>query len=647
MANPVSAVFVNNELYIADSGNNRVIVMPFQNGSFSPATRPLGQDRFDTNSINLIEGREFRFVINTSAGTQADAGIAIDSTGDVPHLYVSDPYNHRVLGFRDARKVQAGVKADIQIGQPDMQTALCNYPSGSLDQPTQSSLCGPVGIVVDASGNLYVADEGNGRVLRFPAPFSHPGQQQADLVLGQRDFTSKITDASARTMAAPYGLAFAGNNGLLVSDQALNRVLFFPFSANGTFQAGTDNGKSATKVFGQPDFTSVARGFDDTGLAGPHHIAADTDARFYVTDTGNSRVLIFDQILKNPNAGAHAAYTLTGPRNPEGIFVSQNTGEIWVTDTNGGRALRYPRFDSLVITGTANPTAISAANATLAVAQDQFGDLFVADSSNRIGIYFPGLAAINGASFLTNRSLAPGMVASIFPLNATTNQFGKDTANFNELPNPLPLPKTLADIQVLFNGQAAPLYYVSPGQLNFLVPMSAPTTGTADLTVIHPSTGQILAAGLVSMNSASPGVFKLGDPAGKLIQAAVLNQDNTINGPTNAAARGSVIQIFATGQGFVPGAPPDGEAPSGTINTPSKPRVFIAPVFVDDPAATAEDGDHIPYSGLAPGLVGVWQINVQIPMKVAPSTQVPILILMNSVPNSDSQSGFTMTVAVK
>jgi uncharacterized protein (TIGR03437 family) len=647
LLNPVAATFVNNELYISDSGNNRVIVMPFQNGSFGPATRTLGQDRFDTNSINLIEGREFQFVISTSAGTLADAGIAIDSTGDVPRLYVSDPYNHRVLGFRDARKVAAGVKADIQIGQPDMQTALCNYPSGTADQPTQSSLCGPMGIAVDANGNLYVADEGNGRVLRFPAPFSHPGQQQADLVLGQRDFTSKITDPSPRTMSAPYGLAFAGNNGLLVSDQVHNRVLFFPFSGNGTFAAGTDNGKSATKVFGQPDFSTVARGFDDAGLSGPHHIAADTDARFYVTDPGNNRVLIFDQILNNPNAGAHAAYTLIGPRNPEGIFVSQKTGEIWVTDTNGGRALRYPRFDSLVITGSSNPTAISAAGATLAVAQDQFGDLFVADSTNRIGIYFPGLAAVNGASFLLNRSLAPGMISSVFPLNATTNQFGKDTSNFNDLPNPLPLPKTLADIQVLFNGQPVPLYYVSPGQINFLVPMSAPTTGSADLTVVRPSTLQILAAGPVQMNSASPGVFPFGPP-GKLVQAAVLNEDNTINSPTNPAARGSIIQIFATGQGFVPGAPPDGEVVSGQINTPNKPRVSIGLVgFVDDPAFTGEEGDHTPFSGLAPGLVGVWQINVKIPQKVPPGGQVPILILMNSIPNTDSQSGFVMTVAVK
>ena len=44
----------------------------------------------------------------------------------LPHLYVADTYNHRVLGFKDFRKVQGGAKADIVIGQPDMNSKLCN-----------------------------------------------------------------------------------------------------------------------------------------------------------------------------------------------------------------------------------------------------------------------------------------------------------------------------------------------------------------------------------------------------------------------------------------------------------------------------------------------------------------------------------------
>src|SRR5260370_2451125 len=142
---PQAAVFVNNELYVADTSNNRVIVLPLQGGNFGPATRVLGQDRFNTNGINLIEGREFYFL----SGNSADAGVVIDSTGDTPHLYVSEPYNDRVLRFRDVRKLIPASAADMVIGQPDLATAVCHYPTGDVNQPTQSSPYRPIGLLVD------------------------------------------------------------------------------------------------------------------------------------------------------------------------------------------------------------------------------------------------------------------------------------------------------------------------------------------------------------------------------------------------------------------------------------------------------------------------------------------------------------------
>ena len=142
--------------------------------------------------------------------------------------YVADTYNNRILGYNDLRSLKAGAKADIVIGQPDFQQVLTNYPANDANKTNSSGLFLPTGVVVDSNGNLYVADKGNGRVLRFPAPFANytPGlMEQADLVLGQSGFSStRITDATNRTMAQPYGLAFTYAGGLLVSDVALNRA---------------------------------------------------------------------------------------------------------------------------------------------------------------------------------------------------------------------------------------------------------------------------------------------------------------------------------------------------------------------------------------------------------------------------------------
>lgn len=626
LASPTGAVLFNNELYVADAGNHRVVVMPLQNGTFGSATRIIGQDRFDSNSVNLIEGREFRFA---SLGGAYDAGLALDSTGDTPHLYVADTYNNRILGFKDVRTLKPGAAADIVIGQPDMATALCN-PTNDSTVPTQSSLCQPRGLVVDSAGNLYVADSLNGRVLRFPTPFAHPGQQQADLVLGQHDFFSKVTDPTSRTMAVPYGLALVGTNGLAVSDAFDNRVLYFPFTGNGTFTAGTDNGIAASKVFGQPDFSTIVKGTADTQMSGPRHLSADTDGRIYVADTVNNRVLIYDQINNTASAGAHATLILGGFNTPESVFVNQTTGELWVTNTGGSTVLKYPKYDTLQF-NPASTGGVNAASLTLAVVQDQYGDLVVADATNRVAFYYPPLNAVNGASFMPSFSLAPGVFATIKPISG--GSFGTSTAQFTDLPNPVPYPKVLGDIQVLVNGTPAPLTYVSPTQINFVVPMNAPTGGNAEIQVVKVSTGQLFAISeTIAMNSISPGVFEISG-TGTARQAAVLNQDNTINGATNPAKRGDVISIYATGQGFLANAPADGDIPrNGLVQTTYTPRVLIGD-FVDTIALQPndpQDRSFVKFSGLSPNFPGIWQINVQIPFGVAPGQQ-PLLIQVNSV----------------
>jgi uncharacterized protein (TIGR03437 family) len=264
---------------------------------------------------------------------------------------------------------------------------------------------------------------------------------------------------------------------------------------------------------------------------------------------------------------------------------------------------------------------------------------------------------VNGASFFATQPLAPGAFASVFPAQGGT--FGTDLpplgVDVSSLPNPVPFPTLLADVQVRFNGQPAPVKYVSPGQINFLIPMSAPTGGYADVQVVRQSTGQIMADGLVAMSTVSPAIFTGGLvncslAGGKCRQVSVTNDaDGTPNSPANPAAAGSYISIYATGQGFVQGAPADGDIPrGGLVSTSALPHVFINACDVDDAACTGETGaENVQFSGLSPQFPGVWQINVRIPKNTGPGAQVPLLIRMNDAYSQGVAGGYVTTIAVK
>jgi uncharacterized protein (TIGR03437 family) len=608
---PSALAFSGTELFVADSNNHRVIVMPQSGATFGAATRVLGQDGLTFDTVNLIEGREFDFT--SLSGGLGDAGIVIDSSSTPAHLYVSDPYNNRILCYKNLFAAQAGTTADLVIGQPDFQHSDINYPSNSASSPNQSGLNAPTGLALDVNGNLYVADTGNSRVLRFAAPFANPQNlPNAEIVIGQQSFTLTITDPSASTMSAPYGLAFYADNGLLVSDRVHNRVLFFTGSA-----ANFTTGMSATLAFGQPDFTTTTAGNTAGQLNTPHHISTDSSGRLYVADTNNGRVSIFD-VVTNAGPGAQAAIELSGLASPQGIFVNQSTGEIWVTGTQSGTIYSFPTYDNLTLDNLQPDTELPEQAAPIAVTLDSSGALYAADSANRVIVYYPGVAGLNAANYLgpcvslatcnilASRPLAPGMIAALFSLSNVANSFASSTTTFSTLP----VPVVLGDTQVTVNGVPAPLFFVSPSQINFVIPIEAPTSGDATLNVSRASTGQILGSTLVPMAPASPGLFTL-DASGSG-QIAAVNQDGSINGQSHPAPWNSIVSFYGTGSGLVPNEPADGVAPTGALSTSATPQVVIGDQYV--PAG------NVTYSGLAPGLVGVWQLNVKIPNTVVPTT---------------------------
>jgi uncharacterized protein (TIGR03437 family) len=632
LASPLAGQFLNGNLYVLDSGNSRFLVFP-QQIIGATANRVLGQDIFNSNAPNLVEGKEFFFQngfgsnANVSGNFSDGAGIVVDYNSNPPHLYVADTFNNRVLGFRDARRVKPGDKADIVMGQPDFSRSTVNYPNGDQKKPSSTGMFHPSGLAVDSKAALWVADTGNGRVLRFPNPFASGTTPKPDIAIGQSSFTSKLTDPTAVNLNGPIGVAFTGQGHLLISDAVHARVLLYLKPSGGDFAFG----QAASRVIGQPDFNTVTAAGGNNRFNSPHQISTDTDDRLYVADSGNQRVVVFDRIVAAPN-DPQPSIAFGGLSYPQGIYVSPFTGEIWVTNTRGGQTLRYPRYDLLVQSQAANYAVGS--NTPLGVTQDNLGNLYVVEGqTERVTIYYNGLTAINAASG-NNIRFAPNEIASVFPSSPNV-PFATAAASAPAPSATNPLPTTLGDIQVLINGTPAPLYYVSPTQVNLVIPMGNPTSGTADVQVMRVSQSAVLAAGSLPLDAVSPALFT--SSGNGQAQVAALNEDGTINSPTNPVPRGKVIVLYGTGAGVVTNGPADGVPVSGATNTDIRPRVIIGTDYADD---------FIQYSGLAPGFPGMWQINVQIPSTVAPSILTPVAVTLNSVPSNRGSGGATLTTTI-
>jgi uncharacterized protein (TIGR03437 family) len=282
-----------------------------------------------------------------------------------------------------------------------------------------------------------------------------------------------------------------------------------------------------------------------------------------------------------------------------------------VASTGAHLLVRFPQFNNLPINNFLPNYVITSSGAPFALAQDSFGDLFTADSSNRVTINYPTFGTFNAASFYPGLPLAPGAIGSIFGF---INQF---TGGSSAAAAAVPLPTQIQNVEVLVGGIPAPIFYLGDHQVNFQVPAATPTTGSVEVTIERTDTGQILGDSFISVNTVAPALFSLnGSGQGQVV---ALNQDNTVNGPTNPAANGTVIQFFGTGQGLVPDMPADGTPSTGLKPTPYTPQVIIGSGASNNPLPAS----FVQYSGLAPGLVGVWQINALIPDTVAPTLSSP------------------------
>jgi len=159
------------------------------------AYRVVGQPDLLQNGVNRVQGIE---LFSPSA-------LALDPRGGQVHVYVSDTSNSRVLGWPDVRSYQNGDSPAVILGQPNPLSST-SYGIGAKGFNT------PLGLAVDpTTGNLYVADLGNNRILRFPSPFANPTRVEPSAVYGQPDFNARTANTggiSKHSLNQPRSLTF-------------------------------------------------------------------------------------------------------------------------------------------------------------------------------------------------------------------------------------------------------------------------------------------------------------------------------------------------------------------------------------------------------------------------------------------------------
>jgi adhesin/invasin len=234
-------------------------------------------------------------------------------------------------------------------------------------------------------------------------------------------------------------------------------------------------------------------------------------------------------------------------------------------------------------------------------------------------------AVVNVGNYF-QEAVAPGDIAAVFG-----SQFAPAGSAFSN--SGTPLPTSLGGVQVLVNNVPAPLYYVSPGQINFQMPYEAPVGQVSTVQVVNNG----VAGNIRSINvlTGSPRIILLPSNIIAGGYGAIINTDGSITLPASdpvpgrvvhAAKAGDTVVIYCVGFGQTSPAATDGAAAN------------FAPALQLNPTATVTFGGGFygspttvtaAYTGLTPGSVGLYQVNATLPPDVPLGNMIPVTININ------------------
>ncbi len=532
--NPIGISTDGQRLAVADTNNNRVLIfnrIPTENGA--AAELVVGQSDFKSSAAGVGRG-----------GLRAPNGVFLDGQ----RLFVADTGNHRVLIF-NSLPASNGAQADVVLGQADFNARADQAASAtSLRDPTSAFTDGL---------RLIVADLGHNRVLIWNrVPTSN--NAAADVVIGQPDFNSEAAGTGPASLDFPRHAFLAGGR-LFLADAGNNRILIYE-------QLPTSNGVAADVVLGQADFrTATAPGtapdrLTAGDLSTPLALAS-SGSGILVADTGHRRVLrfvpglpLFDpgSVLSAANFGGNGLARVTGvqvevqaegelPAGTYYIKVTAEGGILFESTPSEEVQVTVPDKSKLVVTfdEVAGATSYRVYLGGSPGGQNRFYPTETPAAGQPINrsVTISSLAVTYLNVGGPRLEITPGSIAVLF---------GRDLAGETAVASELPLPRELAGTSLLINGVPAPLFFVSPTQINFQVPWE--TAGWNASVVVEKRTPEgivVSTAVPVPISDLTPGVFTVsGDGTGSLL---AFHADFTPVDDTNPLEPGQTIIFFATG----------------------------------------------------------------------------------------------------
>jgi uncharacterized protein (TIGR03437 family) len=466
----------NGKLYIADTQDNRVLIynrIPTSNGaaadvvlgapSFTSFVEPdLTQQKSDATATNMLN--------------------PVAVTSDGVRLFVTDLGFNRILVWNSIPSANAA-PADLAIGQPNLTSSIANnaYTTDPNDttqkqtpvlctvsngtdtnsNPTYPTSCNATlnfpRFALSTGSRLFVSDGGNDRVLVFNTIPNQSGAS-ADLVIGQIGGSVNQASDAADSLRTPMSLAWDGVN-LYVSDAYNRRVTVYSLGATNIPYQGVRNAASINIV-----------------ASGTITISGTIQAKDVVTLTISGTTYSYTVLSTDTLASVLQA-----------LVNAINNSNSGAGDPNVLATADLPAYN-IVLTAKTPGTAGNDVTYSATVS-----------STATIGAAANGTNLTGGADAA---SIAPGTIVSINGTNLTSQSASADLSQPR-------LPTKLAGTTVYFNGIAAPLFFVSPTQINAQIPWEVNDTTSINAYVRSEQGGGVVTTTPVAVTivPANPGIF--------------------------------------------------------------------------------------------------------------------------------------------